>query len=92
MSLPKNIAYYMDVIEHDGWSGTKNDGLVLFSSKEDADAFVKKEYADRTEAKPTPEYYVNYENGGYLPVGDKTFSELKSKKAFWVSDQGQLLK
>lgn len=92
MSVPKNIAYYMDVIEHDSWSGAKNDGLVLFPSKEDAEAFVKKQYADRVGAKSTPEYYVNYENGGYLPVGDKTFSELTSTKPFWASNQGELLK
>lgn len=89
MSVPKNFAFYLDVIEHDSWSGSSPDGILLFLSEDDSNEFVKEQYADRTGR--APEYYINYEKGSYIPVGEVTYKKVKKNKKLHLANKSQAL-
>lgn len=89
MSLLKKFAFYLDVVEHDSWSGRSSDGIMLFLSEEESDEFIKKEYAGR--GGPTPEYYVNYEKGSYIPVGVETYKKVKKNKQLHLANKSKAL-
>lgn len=89
MSLLKKFAFYLDVVEHDSWSGAASDGIMLFLSEEESDEFIKEKYAGRGGA--TPEYYVNYEKGAYIPVGNETYKKIKKNKQLHLESKAKAL-
>lgn len=89
MSLLKKFAFYLNVVEHDSWSGRSADGIMLFLSEEESDEFIKKEYSGR--GSVTPEYYVNYEKGSYIPVGSETYKKVNKNKNLHIANKVEAL-
>lgn len=58
---------------------------MLFLSEEESDEYIKKEYSDR--GSVTPEYYVNYEKGSYIPIGNKTYKKLNKNKKLHIDSK-----
>lgn len=69
--------------------GPRPDGYLIFASQEDAKMFIKDAYADRTGL--APDYYVNYDEVGWMPITSTEENVIVAKGATPGGDRHSFL-
>jgi hypothetical protein len=77
-------AFFMQIVEYErGW-GSKPDGYVCFLTQEAAEAYRSKQYAGRS--NDVPDYYVNYNDVGWLQIQPSAAEQLVEKGVLYMDD------
>lgn len=86
MNAPSHFGYFLAVTEHDRFMGSKPDGYLVFITKEDADAYVEREYANRVGTFNAPDYYLSFADAGWHPITTLQLEQIRKNGKFtWAN-------